>query len=189
MLCPAFGLPGVTLDGLQLADDVFGESAGGFQLVHDRICDTDGIAQGHALVDERLLQLLGLIFQGITVSFLGCFAGSLNGSFLCGEPCRGGKPVVCGCKIDDFAALVYQPFQIFAVLLDDFVLDLLVFLRTFFGGFKTAHERVDVVHLLVQLLAELGGCVPGFTHLLCIFGSAVTERFYSDDNSSYYGKD
>ena len=78
MLRPALLLPCVALDGLKFVDDVLSQSPGGFQLVHDGISDADGIAQSHALVNERLLQFLRLFLESVAVRLVGGLSGGLN---------------------------------------------------------------------------------------------------------------
>ena len=184
-----FLLPGVALDCLQLVHKVLRERARGLQLIHHLICDADGVAQGFALVDKRLLQLLRPFLERVAVSFVGGFTGNLYRPLPGGDTCSGGEAFVRLGKVRDFSALVDKPFEIFAVLLDDFVLDLLVCLCAFLGRFEPPHERVYGLHFLVQLLREIGGGVPGLAHLLCIFRSAVAQRLDCDCDSGEHRKD
>ena len=89
-----FLLPGVALDCLQLVHKVLRERARGLQLVHYLICDADSVAQGFALVDKRLLQLLRPFLERVAVSFVGGFTGNLYRPLPGGDTGSGGEAFV-----------------------------------------------------------------------------------------------
>ena len=82
--------------------------------------------------------------------FVGSFAGGLNRPLLGGDTRSGGKSVVSGGEVGNLSALVDKPFEILAVLLDDFVLDVLVLLRALLGSFEFTHQGINGAHLLVK---------------------------------------
>ena len=182
-------VPEIALYGLKLAHDVGGKRAGGFQLEHYRICDAHGIAQGYTLVDERLLQLLRLFLESVAVRLVGGLAGRLNRPLLSRDASSRREPVVSGGKVRNLSALVDKAFEILAVLLDDFVLDVLVLLCAFLGGFEFSDKGVDVAHLLVQFLRKTCRRVPCLPHLLCVLRSAVAQRLDRENDGGNYGED
>ena len=121
--------------------------------------------------------------------FVGGLAGGLNGTLLCGDTRGCGQPFVGGCQVGNLSALVDKPFEVLAVLLDNLVLDVLILLRPFLGGFEFANKSIDVSHLLVQFLGESGCGVPRLAHLLGIFRSAVNQRLYNQHHGGNDGKE
>ena len=86
------------------------------------------------------------------MNFIGIFSCRLNRPLLRGDTRSGGKAFVRLGEIGNLSALINQTTEILAVLLDDFILDLLILLRTLFGGFEPSDKRVNVPHFLAKLL-------------------------------------
>lgn len=81
-----------------------------------------------------------MFLESVAVGLVCGLAGGLNGTLLCGDTRSGGKAFVCGCQVGNLSALVDESFEVLAVLLDNLVLDVLILLRPFLGGFEFANK-------------------------------------------------